>query len=93
MNNIITFNTIYKNVKPFMDDAEAAQKSQSEDEASLKIVIDKVNGIKSQVGELRAKLEADEATKAMVLAEAMALQNQLNLAKRLVSGLTNENER
>ena len=29
----------------------------------------------------------------MVLAEAMAFQNQLNLAERLVSGLTNENER
>ena len=72
MNNIITFNTIYKNVKPLIDAAEAAQKSQSEDEASLKIVIDKVNGINAQVGELRAKLEAAEATKAMVLNEAMA---------------------
>ena len=93
MNNIITFNTIYKNVKPLMDAAEGAQKSQREAEASLKIVIDKVNGINAQVGELRAKLEAAEATKAMVLAEAMALQNQLNLAERLVGGLADENER
>uniref|UniRef100_A0A7S3JKK7 Uncharacterized protein n=1 Tax=Euplotes harpa TaxID=151035 RepID=A0A7S3JKK7_9SPIT len=91
--NIINFNSIYKNVKPLMDSAEAAQKAQKEAEASLKIVIDKVNAINAQVAELRAKLDEAEATKAQVLAEAQALQNQLDLAERLVGGLADENER
>ena len=93
VNNIITFNTIYKNVKPLMDSAEAAEKQKKEAEASLKIVIDKVNAINAQVDELKAKLDEAETTKAQVLAEAQALQNQLDLAERLVGGLADENER
>ena len=93
VNNIITFNTIYKNVKPLMESAEAAEKSKKEAEASLKIVIDKVNAINAQVDELKAKLNEAETTKAQVLAEAEALKNQLDLANRLVNGLADENKR
>lgn len=91
--NIVEFNRIYKNVKPLMDGAEAAEKSKKEAEASLKIVIDKVTAINAQVDELKAKLEAAETKKAAVMAEAGALQNQLDLAERLVGGLADENER
>lgn len=93
INNIINYNTIYKNVKPLMDSAEAAEKSKKDAEASLKIVIDKVNDINAKVGELKEKLEEAETTKAQVLAEAQALQNQLDLAERLVGGLADENKR
>ena len=93
VNNIITFNTIYKNVKPLMESAEAAEKSKKEAEASLKIVIDKVNAINAQVDELKAKLNEAETTKAQVLAEAEGLKNQLDLANRLVNGLADENKR
>ena len=77
VNDIIIFNTIYKNFKPLMDAADAAQRSQREAEESLKIVIEKVNEINAQVAKLRSKLEDAEATKAKVLAEAMGLQNQI----------------
>ena len=93
VNNIITFNTIYKNVKPLMESAEAAEKSKKEAEASLKVVIDKVNAINAQVDELKAKLNEAETTKAQVLAEAEGLKNQLDLANRLVNGLADENKR
>jgi len=93
MNNIITFNTIYKNIKPLMESAEAAEKQKKEAEADLKIVIDKVNAINAQVAELRAELEGAETKKAEVLAEAQDLQNQLDLAERLVGGLADENKR
>lgn len=93
VNNIIMFNTIYKKVKPLMDDSETAEKQKKDAEASLKIVIDKVNAINAQVDELRSKLNDAEDTKAKVLAEANALQSQLDLAERLVGGLADENKR
>ena len=93
VNNIIDFNTIYKKVKPLMDGAEAAEKQKKEAEASLKIVIDKVTAINAQVDELKEKLAEAETTKAQVQAEATALQNQLDLAERLVGGLADENKR
>jgi dynein heavy chain, axonemal len=93
VNNIITFNTIYKNVKPLMDAAEAAEKQKREAEADLKIVQDKVNAINAQVAELRTELEAAESKKAAVVKEAQDLQSQLDLAERLVGGLADENER
>ena len=88
LNNIITFKTIYKNVKPLMESAEAIKKSKKEAEVSLEIVIDKINAIVAQIDEFKAKLNK---AKTQVLAEA--LKNSLDLANRLVNVLADENKR
>lgn len=91
--NIITYNSIYKKVKPLMDSAQAAEQEAKDAEAALQIVKAKVAEINEKVDALKAKLEEAEATKARVEAEAQELQDQLDLAQRLVGGLADENKR
>lgn len=68
--NIVTYNTIYKKVKPLMESSEAAEAMAKEAEASLVIVKQKVAEINEKVDALKAKLDEAETTKARVEAEA-----------------------
>jgi dynein heavy chain len=91
--NIVTYNSIYKKVKPLKDMAEEAENKAKDAEASLLIVKAHVADIKDKVDQLKAKLEEAEQEKAAVEAEAGALQDKLELAERLVGGLADENKR
>jgi len=91
--NTIRFNKIYKNVRPLMESADAAEKLSFEKTEELKIVQEKVRIINEKVDALRQKLAEAEAAKRAVVEEAEELQSQLDLANRLVGGLADENTR
>lgn len=68
--NIVTFNKIYKKVKPLMERAEEAGATAKQKEDELAVVQEKVRGILAKVAELQANLDAAEAKKQAVLDEA-----------------------
>lgn len=88
--NAVRFNEIYKNVKPLMESAEAAEKLANEKLAELAIVQEKVRLIIEKVDALKAQLDAAVAKKKAVEDDANALQLNLSLANRLVNGLADE---
>ena len=59
--NIVTYNSIYKKVKPLKDMAEEAEGKARDAEAALTIVKAHVSDIKEKVDQLKAKLEEAEA--------------------------------
>lgn len=91
--NLVKYNTIYKMVKPLMDLAEAAQATADAKAAELAVAEEKKRVALAKVEELKANLAQAEAEKKRVEDEAKALQDQLNLANRLVNGLADENVR
>jgi dynein heavy chain len=88
--NAVKFNEIYKNVKPLMESAEAAEKLANEKLAELAVVQEKVRLIIEKVDALKAQLDAAVAKKKAVEDDANALQLNLSLANRLVNGLADE---
>lgn len=76
-----------------MDTAEEAERLANEKKAELAIVLEKVRVINEKVDALKQKLEEAEAQKRRVVEEAQNLQDQLDLANRLVGGLADENKR
>ena len=91
--NIVNYNTIFKKVKPLKDAAQAAQEMAEQKQAELAVVIEKVRVINEKVDGLKQQLDDAQAAKKRVEDEAQALQDQLNLANRLVNGLADENAR
>ena len=91
--NIVTYNTIFKKVKPLKDAADEAQATADAKTEELKVVIEKVRVINEKVDALKAQLAEAEANKKRVEDEAQELQDQLSLANRLVNGLADENVR
>jgi dynein heavy chain len=91
--NVVKYNSIYKRVKPLMDQAEAAQAIADEKSKELAIVQEKVKVIVDKVNALKLKLDEAEIAKKAVEDEAQALVDMLNLANRLVNGLADENKR
>jgi len=91
--NIVNYNSIYKKVKPLQEAAAAAQAMAEGKQAELAIVVEKVRVITEKVDGLKAQLYEAEAKKKAVVDEAEALQDQLDLANRLVGGLADENTR
>lgn len=91
--NIITFNRVYKKVKPLMDQLEQAQKAKQIAEGDLAAVKKKLATIDGTLEELqRSFLEAthEKATVERVLKEC---ESRLALAERLTSGLASEYSR
>lgn len=76
-----------------MDMAEEAEKMAKEKEGELVIVKERVRQINERVDGLRQKLYEAEEAKRRVEEEAQSLQDQLDLANRLVGGLADENKR
>lgn len=91
--NAVTFNDIYKKVKPLQDAAEAAEKLANEKLAELAIVTEKVRVIVEKVDALKAKLQEAVDKKQAVEDDANKLQLNLSLANRLVDGLADEKVR
>jgi len=90
---IISYNKVYKFVKPLEDEAAVAKNTAETKLAELEIVQAKVANIMEQVQSLKDQLAAAEAKKANVEARAAALNAKLDLANRLVGGLADENKR
>jgi len=90
---IISYNKVYKIVKPLDDSAKAAKNEAEEKLAELVQVKEKVAGILAKVQDLKDKLAEAEEKKRSVEATATALNNKLDLANRLVGGLADENKR
>ncbi len=91
--NLVSYNEIYKKVKPLMDESRRAQEEVEKARQALSEVKARVAAVNEKVEGLRRKLEEAEATRDKVEAEAETLQTQLALAQRLVNGLADENER
>jgi len=91
--NIVNYNAIYKKVRPLQEAAAFAQSTAEAKQAELAIVVEKVRQINEKVDALKAQLYEAEAAKRRVEDEAGALQDQLDLANRLVGGLADENTR
>lgn len=68
--NIVTYNSIYKKVKPLMETAEAAEALANSKADELAIVKEKVRLITEKVDALKAKLEEAEDAKQRVEEEA-----------------------
>lgn len=91
--NIVIYNGIYKKVKPLMESSEAAEKLANEKLAELAVVMEKVRVIVEKVDGLKKQLDEAVAKKQAVEDDANALQLNLSLANRLVNGLADENIR
>jgi dynein heavy chain len=91
--NIVNYNSIFKKVKPLKDAAQAAQDMAELKQGELAVVIEKVRLINEKVDALKQQLDDAVTAKTNVENEAQALQDQLNLANRLVNGLSDENAR
>jgi len=89
----MSYNKVYKFVKPLEDEAAVAKQTADAKLAELEIVQAKVAGIMAQVQDLKDQLAAAETKKANVEARAAALNAKLDLANRLVGGLADENKR
>ena len=91
--NIVTFNRIYKNVRPLQ---EAKDKATEELEVAMKElakVKEEVRKLNEKVDSLREKLFAAEKQKKIVEDDADECQNKLTAAEKLVNGLAGENKR
>jgi len=91
--NICKYNVTYKDVAPKM----AAQKKANEEYdaamAKLRVVQEKVEAMQAKLKSVTDSLKDATDEKNRVEAEAQSCQDRLSLARRLVDGLADENER
>lgn len=91
--NSVRYNRIYKKVEPLMIRLDAAKAAKAEADAALNKAEGALQLVEERLAALQAKfLEATDA-KTRVEEEAAACEERLNLAERLVNGLSSENER
>lgn len=91
--NIVKFNRIYVKVKPLMDQLDAARASKEAAEQSLASAMAIVDAVNAKLKDLSDKFQAASDEKAEVERQAAAGQSRLELAERLVNGLSSENAR
>ena len=91
--NVYAYKRIYDNVKPLMDALEEAQSKKAAAEGSLQRAKDEVAAIRAKLDELGEQLKVATAEKIEVEKEAAKCLEKLNLAERLVNGLSSEGER
>jgi dynein heavy chain len=91
--NVYTYKRIYDKVKPLMDALEEAQGKKAAAQGSLEAAQEEVAEIKTKLRELGELLKIATAEKLVVEDEAAKCLVKLNLAERLVSGLSSEGER
>jgi dynein heavy chain len=88
-----TFNRIYVRVKPLMDTLEAANADKAAAEGQLAAANAAVAKVEKKLAALQKTLLAATEEKMKVEAEAKACLDRLDLANRLVGGLSSENAR
>lgn len=90
---IVEYNRIYRNVKPLQDAAEEASGIAKQKSDELQIVLDALEVVRAKVRKLNQELDESKAKLQKKLDEAAALMTNLNLAERLVNGLSDEQVR
>ena len=91
--NIIAYNKIYKKVAPLMARVKAATSAKETAEAQLAVVLARVKEVEEKVMALEKTLGDAVREKETTEAEANRCMSKLDLAKRLVNGLSDENSR
>ncbi|OXB72391.1 UNVERIFIED_CONTAM: hypothetical protein H355_012863 [Colinus virginianus] len=91
--NIVAYNNIYRKVKPLMDAFAQATESKTTAEAALAVVQERVKELNERLYKLNCKMQEADAEKTRVVTEAEECQGKLDLAERLVNGLSGENTR
>lgn len=91
--NIIGYNKIYKRVAPLMAKVNEATAAKDTAESALAIVVARVREVEARVQKLEKTLADAVAEKERTEAEANRCLSKLELAKRLVNGLSDENAR
>ena len=91
--NIVMFYRVYCDVEPKRLALQEAIETQQAAEAKLSVIRNKIAELDATLGELTAKYESAINAKLKCQQEAEATELTINLANRLVGGLTSENER
>ncbi|XP_026191394.1 dynein beta chain, ciliary [Cyclospora cayetanensis] len=91
--NIVTYNTIYRKVKPLMDRFTEASESKAKADSNLAQVMERVREINEKVARLQQKMQEADEERRGVVQQAEECQLKLDLAERLVNGLSDENAR
>ena len=91
--SIVTFNKIFKEVKPIVERKDKASEELEQKKKELAIVKERVRILNEKVDGLKRLLSEAEAQKAAVEADAQACENKLSAAIKLVNGLSGENKR
>ena len=91
--NIIGYNKIYKKVAPLMAKVKEATAAKLAAEAKLAVVLARVKEVEERVQLLEKTLAEAVTEKENTEAEAARCVSKLDLAKRLVGGLSEENIR
>eukprot|EP00937_MAST-01D_sp_MAST-1D-sp2_P001625 g1625.t1 len=91
--NIYGFNRIYVKVKPLMDSLAEAQASKAAADSAKAAAQAEVAEVQAQLQELEETFKQATAEKQEVEEQAAACNARLDLANRLVGGLSSENER
>ncbi len=91
--NIVTYNKIYKRVKPLMDRLRQAEELQQKSEGELNAAMALVAEVEHKLAELQKTFMKATEEKAVVEAQAAACLERLSLAERLVNGLSSEKDR
>ena len=91
--NIITFNGVYKRVKPLMESLEVASKAKQKAESDLALVEDALAVIEGRLSKLQSAFLTATQEKAAVEMEAKRCSDRLYLAERLTTGLASEKDR
>ena len=87
------FNRIYVRVKPLMDTLEAANADKAAAEGQLAVAEAAVEKVEKKLAGLQKTLLEATTEKMRVEAQAKACMDRLDLANRLVGGLSSENTR
>ena len=91
--NVYAYKRIYDKVKPLMDALDEAQAKKAAAQESLERAQGEVAEIKVKLAALGEQLKIATAEKLIVEKEAAKCLEKLNLAERLVSGLSSEGDR
>ena len=87
------YNRIWVRVKPLMDTLDESREKSRIATESAAAALAKVEKVNAALDELQRSFMAATEDKAKVEAEAAACQGRLDLANRLVNGLSSENDR
>lgn len=91
--NIVTFNRIYKKVRPLQEAKDKATEELDTAMKELAKVKEEVRKLNEKVDALKEKLAAAEEQKRIVEEDAERCSNKLIAAEKLVKGLSGENKR
>lgn len=91
--NIVSYNKVYRKVKPLMDALDEAKSFRAAADKELGSIEGIVRELEDQLVKLQESFRLATNEKALVEAEALSCQERLSLAERLVHGLASENDR